>query len=125
MIFTLAATINTVHDGDTLYGTIDQGLGIVNKGLTRNGMGLRLYGCNARELTEPGGTEARDNLASLIPPGSTVAITCRAWDKYAGRVDVSITLADGSDLVTRLIADQWAAAWDGTGTKPVPPWPRV
>lgn len=122
-VFTFYATIEDVHDGDTLYGDVDQGIGIHNRGKGR--MGLRLYGCNARELSMPGGPEARDNLAALIPVGSVVPIVSRAWDRESGRIDVSITLADGTDLVSKLVADGWAAAWDGTGVKPVPVWPRV
>lgn len=120
------AVIGTVHDGDTLYGVVDHGCGIANKGLSRSGMGLRLWGVNARELREPGGVEARDNLATLIPVGSEVAITCKAWDAWNGRVDVAITLPDVGDLATYLVAQQWAAGpYYGTGVKPVPPWPRT
>jgi len=120
----LEALIRDVHDGDTLYGWVDQGLGQWNHGLSASGMGLRLWGCNARELHDDGGPEARDHLATLIPVGSVVAITCMAWDKYAGRIDVSVALPGVGDLVTHLIGTGWAARWDGTGPKPVPPWPR-
>ena len=123
--FRFYATINEVHDGDTLYGYVDQGIGQWNHGAAKNGIGLRLNGCNARELSEPGGIEARDNLAALVPVGSVVPITSVSWDKYSNRLDVTITLADGTDLVSKLIADGWAAAWDGTGARPVPAWPRV
>lgn len=123
--FTFWARIEDVHDGDTLYGDVDQGIGIHNRGKSPRGLGLRLFGCNARELSMPGGPEARANLAALIPVGSELAVVSRAWDRESGRIDVSITLPDGSDLVETLIAGQWAAAWDGTGTKPVPPWPRT
>lgn len=123
--FRFYATINEVHDGDTLYGYVDQGLGFWNHGAAKNGIGLRLNGCNARELGTPGAIEARDNLAALVPVGSVVPITSVSWDKYANRLDVTITLADGTDLVSKLVADGWAAAWDGTGKRPVPAWPRV
>lgn len=123
--FTFYALIRDVHDGDTLYGWVDHGMGLWNHGASSNGVGLRLNGCNARELSQDGGKEARDNLASLIPVGSVVPITSVKWDKYSNRLDVTITLADGTDLVSKLIADGWAAAWDGTGARPVPAWPRV
>lgn len=124
-VFTFYALINDVHDGDTLYGWVDQGIGQWNHGAAKHGIGLRLNGCNAIELSQPGGIEARDNLASLVPVGSVVPITSVSRDKYSNRLDVTITLADGTDLVSKLIADGWAAAWDGTGVKPVPAWPRV
>lgn len=120
----LAALVREVHDGDTIYGWVDQGLGMWNHGPGKAGLGLRLWGCNARELADPGGKEARDNLARLVPVGTTVAITCRAWDKYQGRIDVSVTLPGIGDLVTHLVATSWLAPWDGTGARPLPPWPR-
>jgi endonuclease YncB( thermonuclease family) len=73
----------------------------------------------------PGGKEARDNLASLIPVGTTLKVQSSEWDKYSNRIIVSIVLADGTDLVTRLIREQWAAPWDGVGAKPLSPWPRT
>lgn len=119
------AIVQKVHDGDTCTVDLDLGLDTWKHGLT-----LRLYGCNARELNQPGGTEARDNLSSLIPPGTKVIV--RSYkinkdlphDKYSGRYDAAVALPDGTDLVTFLLAQQWAAAWDGKGTRPVPPWPR-
>jgi len=120
----LAALVREVHDGDTLYGWVDQGLGIWNHGTSKAGLGLRLWGCNARELAQPGGVEARDHLATLIPVGSVVPITCMAWDKYQGRIDVAVDLPGIGDLVTHLAGTGWVAPWDGTGTRPLPPWPR-
>lgn len=86
---------------------------------------LRLYGCNAIELAQPGGVESRDHLAALLSVGTVVPVTVVSLDKFAGRADAQITLSDGSDLVTRLIATGWAAPWNGLGPKPVPPWPRT
>jgi endonuclease YncB( thermonuclease family) len=97
------------------------------------GQAFRLLGCNARELAEPGGVEARDHLAGLVldvgvPVGlgrRGVVLTSVKRDKYGGRYDAAVTLPDGSDLVAGLIAGQWAAPWDGRGPRPVPPWPRT
>jgi endonuclease YncB( thermonuclease family) len=118
-LYTYAALVAHVHDGDTV--DLDADLGFD----TRHFGSFRLLGCNARELAQPGGPEARDHLAALLPPGVKVIAQSVKPDKFGGRYDAAITLPDGTDLVTQLIADQWAAAWDGTGTKPVPPWPRV
>lgn len=123
--FQLWATIGSVHDGDTAYGEVDQGMGTWSKGLSKSGVGLRLYGCNARELTDPGGVEARDYLATLIPVGTELPILCVNWDKWAGRIDVSITLPKVGDLTAHLIREQWAVPYFGTGPKLVPPWPRT
>jgi endonuclease YncB( thermonuclease family) len=123
--FTLYASILEVHDGDTLYGYVDHGCGIWNHGHAAHGMGLRFLGCNARELSQPGGPEAQANLAALIPVGTYLQITAEDWDKYDNRLDVSIILPGVGDLVQYLIENQWAAAWNGNGPRPVPPWPRT
>lgn len=118
--YTYRATVQSVHDGDTITVDVDLGLGV-----WRRGQRVRLDGINARELGVPGGREARDNLAALVPAGSEVALRSVHWDKYGGRIDGAVTLADGRDLAAVLVEGQWAAAWDGSGPRPVPPWPRT
>lgn len=121
------AIVESVVDGDTIHASIDLGFGLWNRGTTssRPGAILRLNHCNARELSDDGGHEAKDNLAAMLPPGTKVTLHTVLVDKYGGRYDCDIEMPDGSDLVTTLIAEQWVAAWDGTGTRPVPPWPRT
>lgn len=121
------ATVQSVVDGDSFHADIDLGFGFWNRGLTpsRDGVLLRLLGCNARELHDVGGPEARDHLATILTPGMKVLIRTVVADKYGGRFDAAVELPDGSDLVMQLVRDQWVAAWDGTGTRPVPPWPRT
>ena len=119
-MYTYNAMVVAVHDGDTITASIDLGFHVM---LFQQQ--VRLLGCNARELSEPGGLEARDNLRALLPSApATVTIRTVRPDKFGGRYDAQITLPDGTDLVSKLIADGWAAPWDGTGSKPVPPWPR-
>lgn len=120
------AVVESVWDGDSLHASIDLGFGLWNRGMdaSKYGVMVRLDGCNAIELSQPGGVDARDHLAALLPAGTPVTLRSVAVDKYGGRIDADITLADGTDLVTQLIADGWAAPWDGDGTPPVPPWPR-
>ena len=112
------ATVAYVHDGDTLAADLDLGFGLKLRQL------LRLNGCNAIELSQPGGPEAHSNLAALLPVGIVVPVRVVGLDKYAGRCLAQITLPDGRDLVTVLVAGQWAAPWNGLGPKPTPPWPR-
>jgi len=121
------ATVSAVHDGDGFTADVDLGFGVWLRGQT-----FRLFGCNARELTEPGGPEARDALVGLLLDAGAnvgtghrgVILTSVKPDKYGGRWLARVTLPDGSDLVAGLVADGWAAPWDGKGAKPVPPWPR-
>jgi micrococcal nuclease len=119
-VYEYAATVTAVHDGDTLDADISLGFH-----LWLRAQPIRLTGCNARELNMPGGHEARDHLAALLPPGTVVKLRTLKPDKFGDRVDASVVLADGTDLVAQLVAQQWAAAWDGTGPKPVPLWPRT
>lgn len=84
----------------------------------------RLNGCNSRALTEPGGTEARDNLAALLPVGAIVTLKSLKPYKYGDEYMCDIILPDGRDLVPLLIAEGWSAPWNGLGPKPIPPWPR-
>lgn len=123
--FGMEALIRAVPDGDTPYGWVDQGIGVWNYGLSKNGMGLRLDGLNAREKDDAGGIEARDYLRTLLPIGSVWPIVCTGWDKYAGRLDVRIALPTIGDLSEHLIAEGWAARWNGKGPRPLPAWPRV
>jgi len=118
-MYTYLATAVRVVDGDTLVLDIDLGFGV-----WRHQQVIRLIGCNAIEVKEPGGEEARANLASLLPAGTEVTVTSVKVDKFGPRYDAAVTLADGRDLVSVLVAGQWAAHWNGRGPRPFPPWPR-
>jgi endonuclease YncB( thermonuclease family) len=118
------ATVVDVHDGDTFSVVIDRGF-FDYLGSTAHPIPVRILGINARELTQDGGPEARDNLAALLPVGSPVVLATAKPDKYAPRWDAAVQTPTIPDLATALIATGWAAAYDGTGTKPVPPWPRA
>lgn len=84
---------------------------------------VRLLGIAARELSAPGGREARDHLAALLPVGTVTRVDSHGWDKYGGRIDGMVWLPDGSSVASRMIADGYAVAWDGKGKQPLPPWP--
>jgi endonuclease YncB( thermonuclease family) len=115
-------TVARVVDGDTFVCDVDFGMYRHEVDVP-----IRLLHCAAREISAPGGKEARDNLARILPPGSVVLLQTAKPDKFARRWDAQVTYErDGviRDLATDLIADGWAAAWDGRGTQPKPAWPR-
>lgn len=114
------ARVARVVDGDTVVLDVDLGFGV-----WKLAEAFRLLGCNAREHDAPGGQEAIANLRALLPVGALVTLTSVKPDKFGGRYDAKIQLPDGRDLTQLLVGTQWAAAWDGQGTKPVPPWPRT
>lgn len=118
------AYVWAVHDGDTLTCLTNlPAKATIGVDLWAE-LPIRLAGCNARELAMAGGPDARDNLRAILPVGTAVTVTVVGADKYPGRMDGRVLLADGRDLATLLCADDWAAPWDGHGIKPVPPWPR-
>lgn len=119
MIYNFPGTISRVIDGDTIVVILDLGFDIAMRA------DVRLNGCNAAEVSTDAGKAARDNLTALLPVGTNVAVRSVGWDKYGGRCDGDIKLADGQDLVQLLISEQWAAPWNAKGPKPVPPWPRT
>lgn len=118
--YTYNATVHRVIDGDTIVANVDLGFGMWRMAQT-----FRLLGVNAREHSQEGGNEATEHLESLLPHGTAIVLRTVKDDKYGGRFDAGITLADGVDLATYLIDTQWAAEWSGHGTRPLPPWPRT
>lgn len=115
-----AATVVGNHDGDTLSANVDLGFD-----MWMRGQPIRLTGCNARELADAGGREARDQVKQLVPAGTQVQLSSMKDDKYGGRYNGIVIMPGGMSLAQVLVATGWAAAWDGTGSKPVPPWPRT
>lgn len=123
-------------DGDSVAVGVDKGLGDWDFGADDRGLSLRLAGVNCREIAAPGGREARANTARLLGVGITlptsVPFPLRAThrarvldvDKYGGRLRATLELPGGADLSTTLLAEHWAAAYDGVGPLPLPPWPR-
>lgn len=117
------AIVREVHDGDTLTALVQLPTRALLGVDLWAALPLRLAGCNARELGQPGGPEAHRYLAALLPVGTKVTVAVVGTDKYGTRRDAHITLPDGTDLVATLAASGWVALWNGRGTKPVPPWP--
>jgi endonuclease YncB( thermonuclease family) len=116
--WTYEATIVTIHDGDTLTVNLDHGRHIWEIGAKH-----RLIGLNAIELHAPGGTEARDHLAALLPPGMIVTLTSYRPYKYGDEWMADLAWPGTPSLAQQLIDTGWAAPWNGLGTAPIPAWP--
>jgi endonuclease YncB( thermonuclease family) len=124
--FLFNATVVNVHDGDTINVIVDLGFRRY-VGSVEHPQPVRLLGGAARELDEPGGAEAGDNVAKLLPAGTPVVLVTAKDDKFAPRWLARVLyLHNGEvrDLVADLISDSWLAPWDGRGKQPAPPWPR-
>ncbi len=129
--YSFPGVVDRIIDGDTLVATVLL-CDAFKQRLTAQRV-WRLNGCNARESRDPtgGGKAATEHLRALLPVGTPVTVHSIRVDPYtdnateAARYEASITLGDGTDLVTLLIAEDWAAAWNGlTQPRPLPPWPR-
>lgn len=118
----LNATVLDVHDGDTFEVEIAWGRRRFDRPVP-----IRLLGCNAHELGTPGGDAAMVNLRQMLPAGTPVLLVNPTDDKYAPRLDAEVIYhAMGSlrNLAVDLVAQFWAAPWNGKGPRPLPPWPR-
>jgi len=130
------ATVVAIHDGDTLdvdvllakvgklnaVGDRDLGFHVhrTHQGIVLERQSVRLFGCNAPELATPAGKVALAFIETLVKSGDVVQLLSHGIDKYGGRIDGAITLADGRDLAAAMIASGNAVFWDGKGAKPVP-----
>lgn len=95
------AKVDAVHDGDTVYLTIDVGFDHMISSHGFDGtprLACRVFGINAPELNTDAGKEALAYAQTLLPVASIVEVISHGWDKYGGRFDGSIILADGSDF---------------------------
>lgn len=104
--------VDLVHDGDTVYVRLDVGFDLTV--YTR----IRIDGINAPELSTQAGKDARDFARTLVAPGAAVRVVSFGWDKYGGRIDGSIELADGRDFAQVMLDSGHAKPYTGVGPKP-------
>jgi endonuclease YncB( thermonuclease family) len=99
--------VDKVTDGDSVYLDIDLGFGHVimahNPFTGKPELECRLQTAdgnpiNAPEKSTPEGKAALAFAQTLLKPGDRCKTTSYGWDKYGGRYDGSITLADGRDF---------------------------
>lgn len=69
-----------------------------------------------QELAEQATAQA---IALLMPPGGDAMVTIRNYhhDKYGGRINATVILADGSEMAERMIALGLADPYNGTGER--------
>lgn len=91
-VWTVPATVVSVHDGDTAHMLLDLGW-YVTYGPAR----VRVARINAPELPTPEGVAARDFASALLPAGLKVVFASHSLDKY-GRPLGTIALPDGQDF---------------------------
>jgi endonuclease YncB( thermonuclease family) len=122
--FAYTGTLIRVVDGDTAHleltsDAVDIGFHVKVSGTSQQT--CRLLDCNAREHDQPGGAEAREHLRGLLSAGPlrVVSVSLDNW----GRSLCRMYLPDGTSVADLMIAAGFAAAWNGKGVKPVPPWP--
>lgn len=100
------ALIDSWHDGDTPICHIN-----LSPTIEWHGVHVRVDGINAPELKASGGQASLDHANQICPPGTSVILLSSRPEKY-GRFLAKITLPDGSDFSTRMIADGFAVAYN-------------
>lgn len=105
------AVVTDVHDGDTFTLTLDLGFYVA-----MSVQKLRLAHVNAPELATPAGKVARQWVVDHMPVGTVVTVdTVKAEgekEKF-GRWLAMVTLPDGTDLGTALVAAGQAVPYEG------------
>jgi endonuclease YncB( thermonuclease family) len=71
----------------------------------------RVYGVNAPELVTPAGKAALAFTLTLVSPGDHCTVVSHGWDKYGGRFDGTLTLADGRDFGATMLAEGFAVIY--------------
>lgn len=118
--FVYRATLLDVHDGDTIRVQVDHGFRRYEE------VGIRLLDLACRELSEPGGKEARDYVKTLLVPGQPLALYTAKPDKYSGRWDAEVIYerdGDVHNLAEDIIDAGYGLPWNGSGKQPKPAWP--
>jgi endonuclease YncB( thermonuclease family) len=122
--FTYWFLVDHVHDGDTIMGRLDRGLGQYDGGVpafnatdsvTRS---IRLFGINSPELNavdpivRTAAVAARDNLQTLVKPGDYIKVVSMGWDKFSGRIDGIPYTSAGADCCAAQLAGGFAVPYN-------------
>lgn len=115
------AVVHHPWDGDTSYCTVWDP--VIQLPVV---VGVRVRGIQAPELHDPGGPDVAAYLRDeLLPVGDHVVVGDVGPYPRAGHITASITTAAGVDVAARLLSLGYAVPYNGTGIKPMVPWPPV
>lgn len=95
-----------IVDGDTLMLDIDLGFDHMISSEDWRGnprLSCRIYGINAPERSTAAGKAAIVFAQTLIKYGDLCQVFSHGWDKYGGRFDGTVTLADGRDFAKTML----------------------
>jgi endonuclease YncB( thermonuclease family) len=101
------ARVVDVHDGDTVVLDIDLGFDHLISGRDWDGrtrLSCRVFGINAPELVTAAGKAARAYAQEFLAPGDRVTVVSYGWDKYGGRFDGDVRLADGRSFADIMVS---------------------
>jgi len=106
------AKVIRVIDGDTFEAELSLWVDLTKR------TSVRVRGVDTPEIkgnckAERDGAAAAKLRVSELLDGRIVSLTVIAPDKYAGRVDATVTLPDGQDLAKLLIAEKLARPYAG------------
>ena len=107
------ATVDYIFDGDTFaaYVNLEDDIRISVRVRLINIDTPEIHGQCAREIEMA--NAARDKLAELIPVGSVVELKNIKDDKYLGRIDANVIMADGRDVGDVLVDMGLGRAYSG------------
>lgn len=99
------ATVDYIFDGDTFAGYVNlqDDIRISVRVRLRNVDTPEIHGACQREIEMA--NAARERLGELIPVGTVVDLENIKDDKYLGRIDANVIMADGRD-VGRVLVDE-------------------
>jgi endonuclease YncB( thermonuclease family) len=110
------ARCDLIHDGDTIYFSIDLGFDHLIASHDWDGrprLACRVFGINAPELSTDAGKAALAYAQSILKVGDICYVTSHGWDKYGGRFDGDVILPDGTDFATQMLASGNAVPFSG------------
>ncbi len=109
----LPATVDYIFDGDTFaaFVNLEDDIQISVRVRIRNIDTPEIHGACDYEIKRA--FQAKDRLAELIPVGTRVELSKVKDDKYLGRIDALVQMADGRDVGVVLMNEGLARPYSG------------